>query len=151
MKTKILLLIASILLISCNSDNLIAQEANTVEYKSIVPDYLINTYINHYGEEVTGNVIITSDRLIIDTSQVYYDLDLKTIPEDQQRLWCSDHIFEIRFTQYEEEILIKITSYLYTKHPYIIISIDNNVLSVFDVYDNTTIPEVPVITPINNN
>lgn len=132
MKTIIVTLLLSITFISCNTDDVVAQTLTTTKYKQIISNNMIGEYHHHLGEEVTGDILITSERIVINTSAVYYDIDLTTIPQDQQRLWCDSHIFEIWFTQYDEDIHIKIVDNLYTIQPKIIISIDNNVLGVFD-------------------
>jgi hypothetical protein len=147
MKTIILTLLLAISFISCNTDDVSAQVTNT-EYKQVISNELIGTYTNHSGE-VEGDIIITSDRIIINTSTVFYDIDLTKIPESQQRLWCQDHIFEIWFTQYDEDIHIKISDYLRAVEPHITISIDNNVLGNFDPVIKE-IPQEPE-TPIHNN
>lgn len=133
MKTIILIILLAISFISCNTDDMNAQVNNNTEYKQVISDNLIGEYKHHLGEEVEGDITITSERIIINTSEVNYDIDI-TSSEVVVKLWCNDKNLDITFIQCKKKVMIRIVNYIgqsdYSN--YITLSKDYNVIGNFD-------------------
>lgn len=157
MKTTILLILSLVLFTSCSADDTINGNSykNTAEV-NYNEEYIINedisndfigVYSHHLGEETTGTIVITKTRLIINTSKVYYDIDLTTV--NKKRLWCKDTIYDIKFTNEEgEEIFISIVLWKNTIQPHITIAINYNILGVFDLVKETVEEPVKPTEPV---
>lgn len=143
MKTKILLLILSIVLISCNNDDIIAQETETniVTVKNRIPESFIGEYKHHYGEDVTGTISITDELIIINTSSDNYDIDI-TSPDVVLKLWCKERILDVTFVQCKKKVILRITNWMseseYTN--YITLSKNYNVVGNFDPIESIPPP-----------
>lgn len=128
----ITILILSLFLISCDNDS-IAQESDNIIIKNTIPESFIGEYKHHLGEEVTGTISITDESIIINTSEVNYDIDI-TSSEVIVRPWCNDKILDITFIQCKKKVLLRINSNLNVSEHinYITLSKDYNVIGVFD-------------------
>lgn len=149
----ITILILSLFLISCNNDDIIAQDRglNTI-HKTLkeVPESFIGEFEPHQGETVEGKITITKTNIIINTTELNYNIDV-TNPNIKLVIWCNEHNIKITFVECKKVVNIIISNYLnrteYTN--YITLSKDYNIIGNFDLVKEEIPQELE--TPINNN
>lgn len=145
----ITILILSLFLISCDNDS-IAQETETIVNTKVnrLPEGFIGEYKHHYGEEVTGTISITKTNIIINTSEVQYNININS-SEITLKPWCNDKILDITFIQCKKKVILRITDWKETnisgQGADIILSKDYNIVGRFDLIKEE------FETPINNH
>lgn len=87
---------------------------------------MIGTYSYHHDEDTTGTVYITDKKVEINTSIVYYDIDLNKV-----KFRSKKHYLDIKFqTEEGEDVHIKLT----LQDEDLILSVNNNVIGTFIKY-----------------
>lgn len=128
---RVLLLMLLTTIVGCEAQETEPQSTKSVvkQIPNRVPVNMIGNYKHHLGEEAEGTVSITSDEIIIDVIGLRYNLEVQS-EGVVLRPWCQDKILDIKLTDYKDTI-IKITDYTDTQG-YIVISLNNNVIGVYD-------------------